>query len=132
MIDKNEFEGIGFIPKENLVFVKKGWGWEEWLWNSSKYCGKKLFIEKDKQCSFHYHHVKDEVFCIIHGDLLVTYGYSHDKSEASQITLSPGDVFHVPPGLVHQMKSLSDRGTLFHEFSSQHFDSDSIRIEKGD
>lgn len=34
----------------------KTWGKELWIANSSKYCGKKLIIEKGKKCSaIHYH-----------------------------------------------------------------------------
>jgi len=40
------------------------------------------------------------------------------------------DKFHVPIGLKHQMFALKD--TELFEFSTQHFDSDSNRIERGD
>ena len=41
-----------------------------------------------------------------------------------------GDNFHVYTGLRHQMEALED--TELFEFSTQHFDSDSYRIKKGD
>jgi len=44
--------------------------------------------------------------------------------------LNAGDNFHVYRGLRHQMIALED-SELF-EFSTQHFDSDSHRIQKGD
>ena len=31
----------------------KGWGYELWLVNNEKYCGKILHFEKDRRCSFH-------------------------------------------------------------------------------
>jgi quercetin dioxygenase-like cupin family protein len=41
----------------------------------------------------------------------------------------PGEAFHVPPGLRHQMVALED--STFMEFSTHHLDSDSIRISPG-
>ena len=46
------------------------------------------------------------------------------------IVLKKGDYFHIPVGLKHQMCALED--TELFEFSTQHFDDDSYRIEKGD
>jgi quercetin dioxygenase-like cupin family protein len=51
-------------------------------------------------------------------------------SNASEVILTPGDNFHVYTGLRHQMIALED--TELFEFSTQHFDSDSYRIIKGD
>ena len=47
-----------------MKFVKKGWGHELWIVNKEEYCGKLLFFNKDKCCSFHYHEDKDEVSVI--------------------------------------------------------------------
>jgi hypothetical protein len=44
--------------------------------------------------------------------------------------LAPGDKFHIIRGLVHRIEALED-SDLF-EFSTEHFDFDSIRVEKGD
>jgi quercetin dioxygenase-like cupin family protein len=49
---------------------------------------------------------------------------------AHKILLRKGDHFHIPVGLKHQMQALED--TELFEFSTQHFDDDSYRIEKGD
>ena len=51
-------------------------------------------------------------------------------STAKEVILNPGDNFHVYRGLRHQMLALED-SELF-EFSTQHSDSDSYRIERGD
>ena len=50
--------------------------------------------------------------------------------EANELILNPGENFWVYRGLRHQMIALED-SELF-EFSTQHFDSDSYRLEKGD
>ena len=44
--------------------------------------------------------------------------------------MEPGDSFHVPVGLKHQMIALED-SELF-EFSTEHFEEDSYRVIKGD
>jgi len=61
---------------------------------------------------------------------MVYYSDSDDLSNAKQKVLNPGDNFHVYRGLRHQMVALEE-SELF-EFSTQHFDSDSYRIIKGD
>ena len=60
----------------------------------------------------------------------LSYGWKNDINQSEIITLREGDTFHVPRGLRHQMYALKD--TELFEFSTQHFDTDSIRIENGD
>ena len=113
-----------------MTHVDKGWGWERWIVNCEEYCGKLLFFEKDKQCSWHFHKLKDEVFYVQSGRLLVKYSDGDKLEDAEEIVLEAGDNFHVYRGLRHRMIALQD--TELFEFSTQHFDSDSYRIEKGD
>jgi mannose-6-phosphate isomerase-like protein (cupin superfamily) len=112
------------------TFVPKGWGFEKWITNNDKYCGKLLYFVKGKKCSWHYHKIKDEVFYIQSGKLQVFYGNCDNQLDASVIVLEKGDSFHVKAGLRHQMLALED--TEMFEFSTQHFDDDSYRIIKGD
>ena len=113
-----------------MKFVKKGWGHELWIINKPEYCGKLLFFEKGKRCSWHYHKIKDEVFYLQSGKMMIFYSEDDDITKANQLILRAGDNFHVHRGLRHQMVALED-SELF-EFSTQHFDSDSHRILKGD
>ena len=113
-----------------IKFVSKGWGFEKWIVNCEQYCGKLLYFVKDRKCSWHYHKLKDEVFYIHSGNLLVKYSDRDDLDDANEIILKPGDNFHVYAGLRHQMIALED--TELFEFSTQHFDDDSYRITKGD
>ena len=113
-----------------MKHVEKGWGWERWIANGPEYCGKLLFFQKGKRCSWHRHALKDEVFYLQSGKILVYYADCDDLENANQVILNPGDNFHVYRGLRHQMLALED-SELF-EFSTQHFDSDSYRIAKGD
>lgn len=113
-----------------IKFVSKGWGYEKWLVNCPDYCGKILFLAKGKKCSWHYHLLKDEVFYVQSGAIEVIYSYGDRAESADKIILVEGDKFHVPKGMRHQMFALKD--TEMFEFSTTHYDSDSIRIEKGD
>ena len=113
-----------------MKHVPKGWGYELWIANKPEYCGKLLYFMKGKKCSWHYHKLKDETFYLQSGKLLVKYSEEDNVEDASMITLEPGDNFYIYPGLRHQMIALED-SELF-EFSTEHFDSDSYRIIKGD
>ena len=113
-----------------IKFVPKGWGYEKWIVNKPEYCGKLLFLAKGKKCSWHYHEVKDETFYVQSGKVLVKYGDGDDITEANEVVLGQGDHFYVPTLLRHQMTALVD--TELFEFSTEHFDSDSIRLKAGD
>lgn len=114
----------------SINFVPKGWGFEKWIVNNEEYCGKLLYFAKGKKCSWHYHTLKDETFYIQSGKILLKYSDYDIIDNAKELVLERGDKFHVYRGLRHQMYALED--TELFEFSTQHFDSDSHRIEKGD
>ena len=124
--------GISSRPRagEPVKFVSKGWGYEKWIVNCEKYCGKILFLAKGKKCSWHYHRKKDEVFYVQSGAIKICYGWDDNIELASVAVLERGDKFHVPIRLKHRMVALED--TELFEFSTEHFDEDSYRIEKGD
>ena len=113
-----------------MKHVPKGWGWERWIVNNEEYCGKLLFFNAGKKCSWHFHKLKDEVFYIQSGKVKVLYSDNDDIEQANAVILGPGDNFHVYRGLRHRVIALED--TELFEFSTQHFDSDSYRIKKGD
>lgn len=118
-----------------IKFVSKGWGFEKWIVNCEEYCGKLLYFVKGKKCSWHYHKLKDEVFYIQSGKVRVLYSdddviHKDGVLVANEIVLGPGDNFHVYRGLRHQVIALED--TELFEFSTQHFDEDSYRIQRGD
>tara|TARA_R110002020_G_scaffold103752_23_gene243220 strand:- start:4444 stop:4785 length:342 start_codon:yes stop_codon:yes gene_type:complete len=113
-----------------MKFVEKGWGYEKWIVNKEEYCGKLLFLLKGKRCSWHYHVLKDEVFYVQSGKILIKYSEENDINNAKELILNQGENFHVHRGLRHQMLALED--TELFEFSTQHFDSDSHRVIKGD
>ena len=111
-------------------YHQKGWGYEMWLHNDEKYCGKLLFFEKGKCCSYHYHKLKSETFYLQSGMMLLQYSFGDSIDDAAEEILMPGDTFEIVPLLRHRMTALKD-SELF-EFSTQHFEDDSYRIIKGD
>ena len=113
-----------------IKHVDKGWGHEKLIVNKPEYCGKLLFFEKGKRCSWHFHKIKDEVFYIQSGKVLIKFSDDDRLQSANEKILSRGDNFHIYAGLRHQIIALED--TELFEFSTQHFDSDSYRILKGD
>tara|TARA_B100000519_G_scaffold82165_1_gene70881 strand:- start:31 stop:387 length:357 start_codon:yes stop_codon:yes gene_type:complete len=118
------------MSSSEIKIVPKGWGYEKWIVNTDEYCGKLLHFIKGKKCSWHYHKLKDETFYLQEGKLLVKYSDNDNLDEANEVILERGDKFHVYRGLRHQMFAMED--TDMFEFSTQHFDSDSHRIIKGD
>lgn len=115
-------------------FVPKPWGYEKWLVNNDKYCGKILFVAKYKYCSYHYHKIKEETFYILKGKIKLLYGGRKDDDNnwvssinwCNNITLSSGDSFHIPVGMPHRFIAIEDSEII--EISTHHEDSDSIRI----
>ncbi len=108
----------------------KGWGREVWIANNSQYCGKILEIKKGKRCSLHFHKLKTESFYLRSGHLRLRVKESESAAVVREFDLYEGECMDVSPGLVHQMEALED-SELF-EFSTQHFETDSYRIVKGD
>ena len=116
--------------KLDIKFVPKGWGFEKWIVNNEEYCGKLLYLVKGKRCSWHFHKLKDEVFYVQSGKVLVKYSDGDDIDASEESILGPGDNFHVYRGLRHRIIALEDSEVF--EFSTQHFDEDSHRLIKGD
>lgn len=110
-------------------FHSKGWGYEEWIVNNEKYCGKMLHIDQDKACSLHFHIKKHETFYVNKGVIELTLIYADGSSK--DLILQEGACFEIPPGLIHRFTAIYDSATIV-EFSTQHFEEDSYRVKKGD
>ena len=116
--------------KSQPKIYEKGWGYEKWIINFDLYCGKILVFNSGKKCSWHYHNIKTETFYLQSGKLIV-YTSPYDNLDAAVETyLFPGESMHILPKIRHQMVALED-SELF-EFSTEHFEDDSIRLIKGD
>jgi quercetin dioxygenase-like cupin family protein len=135
---------VVLIENGEHPFVSKGWGWERWIVNNDKYCGKEMFCAAGRHCSVHYHKIKDETFFVLSGSMKIYYVQPHwvttgketgrtDPQIWSACTidkLEAGESFHIPVGMWHSFKAVTD--CRFIEFSTHHEDSDSYRLMKGD
>jgi mannose-6-phosphate isomerase-like protein (cupin superfamily) len=121
---------------EDVKIVPKGWGEERWLHNDELYCGKILIVNEGKRCSLHYHQLKTETFYIQQGRVRMELtdlkaGRETPPVILEEFEMQAGDTLLLKPGMVHRFTSLEGDAHIF-EFSTQHFDEDSHRIEKGD
>jgi mannose-6-phosphate isomerase-like protein (cupin superfamily) len=109
--------------------VPKGWGHELIIVNTPKYCGKILHFHEGGKFSMHYHLLKEETWYVASGRFRFRY---IDTADATlyETTLGVGDVVTNYVGQPHQI-ICEEAGDIF-ETSTEHFDSDSYRVFKGD
>lgn len=109
--------------------IPKGWGHEIIFENNEHYCGKLLVFKKGCKFSMHYHMIKDETWYVQEGEFVYRW-IDTDTAEINEVVLKEGDSVRQYPGQPHQLEALTD-GVVF-EVSTEHFDSDSYRVWKGD
>jgi mannose-6-phosphate isomerase-like protein (cupin superfamily) len=109
--------------------VEKKWGYEIWLVNNEKYCGKILHFKKGHNFSMHYHLEKDESWYVLKGSLNFKWIETTTGSLKDEI-LTEGSARRIPIGLPHQLYALEDTDVI--ETSTQHFETDSYRLYRGD
>lgn len=114
----------------DMTYIPKGWGSEQWIVNNGLYCGKKLLLRAGKQCSYHYHLVKDEVIFVQTGKVRFTYGYDDDPEVGYVVEVDAGQALSVSPGLRHKFFGIED--SVLIEFSTEHREEDTIRLQLGD
>lgn len=107
---------------------QKGWGEEYWITNNEKYCGKILRFNKGAEFSMHYHIKKEETWCVTQGQLMMRY-FDLTNADKKECILNIGDVVHLKPNIPHKLIALED--SVVFEVSTQHFEEDSYRVEKG-
>jgi quercetin dioxygenase-like cupin family protein len=107
-------------------YVGKRWGHELWIANSALYCGKKLTINPLCSTSLHFHKIKREHIYVASGTLTL-------ELEGEVFDLDAGDSVFVDRDTEHRLSNASHTDTLeLYEFSTEHFNSDSYRIEEND
>jgi mannose-6-phosphate isomerase-like protein (cupin superfamily) len=105
------------------------WGREIVLHNDQDYCGKILKFKDGAKFSMHFHLKKAETWYVNKGVFLLKF-IDTDDATPYEKKLTEGMVVEISQGDPHQLIALTD-GEIF-EVSTQHFDDDSYRIEKGD
>ena len=109
--------------------VPKGWGQEVIICNNELYCGKILVFKKGAKFSMHYHMLKDETWYVNEGEFIYRW-IDTETAEVLEIKIGKGDSVRQRPGQPHQLEAITE-GEIF-EVSTQHFDTDSYRVWKGD
>jgi len=109
--------------KETIKWVQKVWGWEEWLVNCSKYCCKRLYLDKGAVSSLHRHSKKQETFFALSGQ---TGLHIDGKDYMLNPDSRPKTVY---PKQEHQFTGLSE-GIVILEISTRHDEEDVIRISE--
>jgi len=123
---------IKIIYTDLAVFncvVPKKWGKEIIIHNDEDYCGKLLIFNKSAKFSMHFHLKKKETWYVQEGKFLLRYIDTRNATLLEK-ELTKGMAVEVQQGDPHQLIALT-KGIIF-EVSTQHFDDDSYRIEKGD
>lgn len=110
--------------------IEKGWGYELWMVNNNKYCGKILHFNKNAKFSMHYHLIKDENWFIKQGKFIFRW-IDTKTADIKEEILNEGDSIHIPIGLPHQLEADINGGEII-EVSTEHFENDSYRVLKGD
>ena len=112
------------FPKKKKV-GKRNWG-EEILAAliPKKISLKILKIKKGNKGGLQYHRRKNECGLIIKGKLLIRY--QNKSGKLIKRVLNKGEVFHFPPGAVHQEQAITDCEII--EASTPHFN-DRVRVE---
>ena len=120
---------------ENVEFHEKGWGYEVWMANCELYCGKLLVLYRNLRCSIHYHKLKDETFYLQDGLIRMNVWEGPFElgapTDCDTFLMHPGDRLVLPPDTPHQFIGVDPKSTII-EISTQHFEEDSYRIQKGD
>ena len=116
------------VKRMKSEVVIKGWGKEIVFVNNGEYCGKILSFEKGKKFSMHYHLIKKETWYVSKGGFIFIWIDTSNGTKHSEY-LEVGDVVTNERGEPHQLIALEDADIF--EVSTQHFDSDSYRIWKG-
>lgn len=111
----------------NSDYHIKGWGSEEWIIND-KYCLKILNFNAGAEFSMHYHIIKDETWYVQSGVLVLEY-FDLTNANRRSVELVAGSIVRIPPNTPHKLKAITTATIL--EVSTQHFETDSYRIEPG-
>lgn len=118
------------LTKREVDHHPKKWGGEDWIVNNSSYCGKILRLNPESKFSMHFHDLKEETFYVLSGWGILR-AINTENSQEYEIHLSAGDVVDITRLTPHQIIA-SKEGITIIEFSTQHFESDSYRVRKGD
>jgi len=135
LIDDKTINPLQFFVKEMKTKkltgekVIKNWGYEYVIVNNNLYCGKILHFLVGKKFSMHFHIKKKETWFVHSGKFRFRW-IDTTNADVQEEILEVGNVITNEIGEPHQIECLEE-GDIF-EISTQHSDSDSYRVLKGD
>ena len=117
------------IPKPTKTPPKlnKYWGWIQSIVANENLTIKIIKMKANTQSSMEYHIHKDENYYILSGKIKL--GLRIGRAQNKSIILKPGDVYHIPPGLMHMRIAIEDTEII--EWSNKDDDIDSNIVEDG-
>ena len=117
------------MPKKLKIvdYRERYWGHIKTLFADDNLTVKIIEMNKGSQSSLEYHVSKDEFYYIFSGKLKL--GSRIGRGENVSVLLEQGDIYHIPPGLMHMRIALED--TVIIEWSNKDDDTDSIIVEDG-
>ena len=108
--------------------VDKPWGHEEiFAVVEGSYVGKTLHVNAGQALSLQYHHHKDETIAVLSGEAQIDLG--PDESSLRTVDLPAGSSVHVPPGLLHRVRAVSDAVLVEASTAGPGWREDVVRLE---
>ncbi len=104
--------------------ISKPWGHEIIFAHTKDYVGKILVIKAGHQLSLQFHKVKEETIYLRSGEM--RFVIEDDQGTLTELTLQPGQSFHILPNRKHRMIAIQD--CEVYEVSTPHLD-DVVRLE---
>lgn len=105
--------------------LTREWGEEVFIAETPQYLGKILRMRAGTKGGLQYHVEKDETFHLLSGRAWVRS--DNGRGELTATIMYPGQSYHIPPGVVHQVEAIED--CVFVEASTPHYN-DRVRCEK--
>ena len=109
-------------------WVDKPWGHEEiFAVVEGSYVGKTLHVNAGEALSLQYHHAKDETIAVLSGQAQIDVGA--DEASLRTVELPAGSSIHVPPGLLHRVRAVSDAVLVEASTAAPGWREDVVRVE---
>jgi mannose-6-phosphate isomerase-like protein (cupin superfamily) len=114
-------------PLASAPKIDKYWGWIKTVYADENFTLKIVKMNAGTQSSMEYHVIKSEFYYIAKGKLKL--GLRIGRAKNKSLILSEGDVYHIPPGLMHMRIAIEDTEII--EWSNKDEDTDSNIVEDG-
>ncbi|MEO6510434.1 MAG: cupin domain-containing protein [Nocardioides sp.] len=108
--------------------VDKPWGHEEiFALVEGSYVGKTLHVTGGESLSLQWHREKDETIAVLSGQVEIDLGTSVETLQA--VTVAPGEALHIPPGLLHRVRAVTDAVLVEASTAAPGWQEDVVRLD---